>query len=72
MKVYIEAFWPDATQMLGNGDGQGPITAANYKRTQHYKLARAGKISKRPKSYRVVTPAGAVLETFDNPSYLGW
>lgn len=70
MKVWIEAFWSDATQMLGNGDGQGPITAANYKRTQHYKNVRAGEVSKRPAMYRVVTDDGKVLELFDNPSYL--
>ncbi len=72
MKVYVEAFYSDATQMLGNGDGQGPITAANYQRTTHYKNVRAGKVSKRPKSYRVVTEDNRVLETFDNPSYVGW
>lgn len=70
MKVYIEAFYADATQILGNGDGQGPITAANYKRTNAYKNVLAGKVSKRPKSYRVVTTDDRVLETFDNPSYL--
>lgn len=70
MKVWIEAFHPDATQILGNGDGQGPITAANYKRTQHYKNVRAGKVSRRPAMYRVVTDNGEVLEMFVNPSYL--
>lgn len=71
MKVWIEALRADGSQILGNGDGQGPITAANYRRTTHYKTAKAGRISKRPASYQVVQDrSGLILETFPNPEYI--
>lgn len=69
MKVYVEALWPDGTQMLGNGDGQGPIDARDYRRTLAYKNVRSGSVSRRPATYRIVTPDNRVLETFANPSH---
>ena len=72
MKVWVHAFYADGSQMLGNGDGQGPITtpSGRYKRTAHYERVRAGKVSKRPAFYIIVDDNGKLLEVFDNPSHV--
>jgi hypothetical protein len=68
MKVYIECFRADGSQILGNCDGQAVIRAKNYRRTLAYKhLAEVvgnpkwmgGKVA----FARVVTESGQILET---------
>jgi len=71
MKLYIEAYWPDDSPMLGNGDGQGVIHAAQYKRTNHYKQLRGAGLPgwpkwSRVKFWRIVTESGKILETINN------
>jgi hypothetical protein len=68
MKLYIECFRADGSQILGNLDGQAVLHAVNYKRTNAYKLL--AKIVGNPKWMngkvafaQVVTPGGTVLET---------
>jgi hypothetical protein len=68
MKVYIECYRADGSQILGNLDGQAVLHARNYKRTSAYK--RLAKIVKNPKwmngkvdHAKIVTPLGTVLET---------
>ena len=63
IKVWVEAFRADGSQILGNGDGQGAIHAAAYRRTNYYKQLKAGTISKRPAYWRIVTEQGLVLGT---------
>lgn len=61
MKVYIEAFRADGSEILGNLDGQTNIVARNYKRTHAYKYAKLG-LGLHVASYRVVNAYGQVLE----------
>ena len=68
MKLYIECFHADGSQILGNCDGQAVIHAQNYRRTNAYK--NLAKIVGNPKWMkgkvafaRVVTPDGRILET---------
>jgi hypothetical protein len=64
MKVYVEAFYPDGSQILGNLDGQAVIRAKNYRRTQAYKRLRSILYnSTRVASFRIVAEDGRVLET---------
>ena len=58
MKLYVEAYYPDHTPILGNGDGQGVLKCTNYRRTKHYKMLRGGLLSKRVAYYKLVTPEG--------------
>lgn len=67
MKVYIEAYYSDDTQKLGNLDGQGIIHAKNYKRTLHYRmLPNFATLGNSVKYYKIVTEDGDVLETIQN------
>lgn len=71
MRLYVEAYWPDDSQMLGNCDGQTVITAVQYKRTQYYKQLRGAGLAgwpkwSRPKFWRIVTESGQILETINN------
>ena len=68
MKVYIECYHADGSQILGNLDGQAVITAKNYKRTKAYK--HLAKVVGNPKWMnakvafaKVVAESGRVLET---------
>ncbi len=65
MKVYIEAFRADGSQILGNLDGQAAIVARDYKQTHAYKYAKLGLI-KRVAKYRVIDTSGRVLEEWAN------
>ena len=74
MTIYIEALYPDKTPILGNGDGQGPIVAKNYKRTRFYRHLKGHSSCafprfSQPKYYQVTTESGLVLEQWDNPYY---
>jgi hypothetical protein len=67
VKYYIECFYKDGTQILGNLDGQAVLCCKQYKRTLAYK--RLAKIVKNPNwmngkvnEARVVTEDGKVLE----------
>lgn len=69
MKIYIECYRADDSQILGNLDGQAVIRTPNYKRTKAYKLLRF--IVGNPKwlnakvAYaKIVREDGRVLETF--------
>ena len=68
MKLYIECFRADGSQILGNLDGQAVIRTQNYRRTHAYK--RLAEIVGNPKWMqgkvafaRVVTADGRILET---------
>ncbi len=72
-KFYIEAYYPDGTQILGNLDGQTVIHASDYRRTNHYKNLK-GKLSAgikftRAKFFRVVDARNHIIEQFDNINY---
>lgn len=67
MKVYIQCFYADGKQILGNLDGQGIITAKYYRRTLKYKNLQ--NIVRNPKwmggkvaEARIVTESGVLLE----------
>lgn len=64
-RVWVEAFYSDETQILGNGDGQAMIDAKNYKRTNSYKDLKIG-YYKRPAYWRIVNDKGDRLETVYN------
>jgi hypothetical protein len=61
MKFYIEAYYCDGAPILGNCDGQGVMNARQYKRNSRYK-ALLSKPSPRVAVYKIVTPAGVILE----------
>lgn len=67
MKYYVEAFYSDGGQILGNCDGQAVLRCRNYQRTKYYKYLKSrvaqGFKPKRVSYYRVVTEGGRVLET---------
>jgi hypothetical protein len=71
MKYYIEAFYADGSQILGNLDGQTVIVAKRYTQTLVYKNVIAAAFTGRhPKVayWRVVTESGKVLETIRRPT----
>ena len=68
MKYYIECFYSDGGQILGNLDGQAVLNCKKYKCTKAYKRIKS--IVGNPKhmngmvaSARVVTEYGHVMET---------
>ena len=66
MRLYIECFYADGSQILGNGEGQaslGEIT--DYKKTDAYKLIKriVGKPGWKVVTAKVVDQNGKVLET---------
>ena len=63
VKVWVEAYWADGMQMLGNGDGQGSMPAYSYKRTRYYKQLKAHTIPTRAAYWKIVTEQGLPLET---------
>jgi len=66
MKYYIEAYYDDGSQILGNGDGQ----AHNYRRTLAYKNVIYAAYTGRYPSvayWRVVTESGRVVDTIRRP-----
>ena len=70
MKIYIEAYYKDDTQKLGNLDGQGIIRAKNYKRTNHYKmLSSFPTLNNCVKYYKLVTEYGLTLEIVQNKTF---
>ena len=69
MVLYIECFYADGSQILGNLDGQAVMHTSpqTYRRTEAYK--RLSKIVKNPKwmcgkvdHAKIITPDGVVLE----------
>lgn len=67
--VYVEAFYADGSQILGNGEGQGPIKAKLYRRTDFYYRMKYQGIGQRVHHWLVKDEGGRVLETIENPSY---
>lgn len=70
MKLYIECFLADGTQILGNLDGQAVLDCRNYERTSAYRRLR--QIVKNPKwmggkvdHAKIVEPSGKILEVVD-------
>ncbi len=68
MKYYIECFYADGGQILGNLDGQAVMNCTRYQSTKAYKRIKS--IVGNPKhmggmvaSARVVTELGHVMET---------
>lgn len=68
MKYYIECFYADGGQILGNLDGQAVINCTRYQSTNAYKRVKS--IVGNPKhmcgmvaSARVVNVSGRVMET---------
>ena len=71
IKVYIEAYDKNQSQILGNMDGQGVIRAKMYKRTNHYKgLSSHKTLDNIVSFYRVVNENGDTLETVINNTCL--
>lgn len=81
MKVYVEAFYEDGTRKLGNLDGQGVITAKDYRKTNMYKALKRGRyphpdftngrvVSTAVHHWVLVSPNGVNLETIYNPCYV--
>lgn len=62
--VYIECFYPDGRQILGNGEGQGQIKAAHWTKTKQYQAIRLRILGNhRPGMFaRIVSPEGEILE----------
>lgn len=65
---YIECYYIDGSQILGNGDGQAVIRTPNYRRTYAYKnmLKRVGNpayMEAKVAFARVVRPSGEIVET---------
>lgn len=64
MRIYIEAYYADGSQILGNCDGQACITAKRYKRTNAYKRAYSIVYERKTRVsfMRVVDERGLLLE----------
>lgn len=66
-KYYLEAYYSDGRQILGNGDGQMVLRCRNYRRTKYYKYIKdrvaRGRQPKRVSYYKIVADNGRVLET---------
>jgi len=75
MIFYIEAYYQDDSQILGNLDGQTVLRCRVYKRTSAYKAIASGMwpdgrmVSPRVHQWRVVTVDGKVLESIFNLCY---
>ncbi len=72
MKLYIECFYEDGSQILGNGDGQAVMwNVRDYKRTNAYKWIKRVVAEKLRKTIfaKVVTESGRVLETIKPASF---
>jgi hypothetical protein len=66
-KYYVEAYYEDGGQILGNCDGQAVLRCRNFRRTKYYKYLRdkvsRGAQPKRVSYYKIVAENGNVLET---------
>lgn len=63
MRIYVEAYRGDGSQILGNGDGQTIYRdLKDYRRTKHYQALVRG-FWKRPAYWRIVTDRDVLLET---------
>jgi hypothetical protein len=70
MKLFIECFRADGSQILGNLDGQAVIHTVNYRRTTAYKrikqiVKNSNHMGGKVHSAKIVTEQGTVLETVD-------
>lgn len=69
MKYYIECYYDDGTQILGNLCGQGVIHAKDYKRTNQYKrivhIVKSNPTKTRVAFAKIVTETGQVVEIID-------
>lgn len=66
-KLYIEAYYSNGGQKLGNLDGQGILRAKLYKRTKHYKmLSTFPTINNSVAYYKIVTEDGRCIEVVYN------
>jgi len=71
MKYYIEAYYADGSQILGNMDGQGVLHCRQYRRTDHYKFLKNG-LRKCPvvAYWKIVTDSGRELEILNNKNFV--
>lgn len=70
MRTYIEAYFADNSQKLGNLDGQACLDVRDYKRTNLYKALKNGTFRRAPRvAYWKVVQGDAVLETISNPHH---
>lgn len=66
-KLYIEAYYQDGGQKLGNLDGQDVLRAKFYKRTKHYKMLRTfPTLNNCIAFYKIVTEDGKLIEIVKN------
>lgn len=73
MRVWVEAYGADGRQLLGNGEGQGPIHAKKYRRTDHYKnLVGWLRTNRYPRvfTYHIRDDHNLVLETLRRDDYV--
>ncbi len=66
MKYYVEAYYEDGGQILGNLDGQAVLRCRNPRRTKHYRhLQDVIAQGKHPKVsyYRIVDEHNRLFET---------
>lgn len=70
MKIYIEAFYADGTQKLGNLDGQAVIRVPNWRRTAAYRHLFDPLRPRYPAVHHwKVVSGGTVLARIPNPEY---
>ena len=66
MKYYVEAYYEDGSEILGNCDGQTVLRCRNPRRTKHYRHLRdAIAINRHPRVayYKIVDQFGRLFET---------
>ena len=69
-KLYIEAYYENGGQKLGNLDGQGVLRAKFYKRTKHYKALRTfPTLNNCTAFYKIVTEDGRLVEIVKNRTF---
>lgn len=74
-KLYIEAYYSEDSQILGNLDGQSVLHARAFERTKLVRALRRGRfengriVSRSARFWQVITEGGTVLARIPNPEY---
>jgi len=66
MKYYVEAYYEDGGQILGNCDGQMVLRCRNPRRTKHYRHLRdviAHRKYPKVSYYKIIDDKGRLFET---------
>ena len=66
MRHYIEAYYADGRQILGNMDGQNVIHCKNPKLSHAWKRCLVGIIGSKAHTFKLVSHSNEVIATVEN------